>query len=88
MDDFRKCTSRVLVATDIWGRGLDVQQVSMVVNYDLPPNRELYIHRIGRSGRFGRKGVAINFVINEEMWRLRDTEQYFSTQINEMPMNL
>jgi len=65
-----------------------VQQVSLVINYDLPPSRELYIHRIGRSGRFGRKGVAINFVINEDMWRLRDIEQYYSTQIDEMPMNV
>lgn len=88
MDEFRKGNSRVLIATDIWGRGLDVQQVSLVINYDLPPSRELYIHRIGRSGRFGRKGVAINFVINEDMWRLRDIEQYYSTQIDEMPMNV
>lgn len=65
-----------------------MQQVSLVINYDLPPSRELYIHRIGRSGRFGRKGVAINFVINEDMWRLRDIEQYYSTQIDEMPMNV
>ena len=88
MDEFRKGNPRVLIATDIWGRGLDVQQVSLVINYDLPPSRELYIHRIGRSGRFGRKGVAINFVINEDMWRLRDIEQYYSTQIDEMPMNV
>ena len=60
MTEFRSGASRVLIATDIWGRGIDVQQVSLVINYDLPDNRELYIHRIGRSGRFGRKGVAIN----------------------------
>lgn len=88
MNEFRKGDSRVLIATDIWGRGLDVQQVSLVVNYDLPLNRELYIHRIGRSGRFGRKGIAINFVTNEEMWKLKDTEQYYSTQIDEMPLNV
>ncbi|KFG50472.1 putative eukaryotic translation initiation factor 4A, isoform 3, partial [Toxoplasma gondii TgCatPRC2] len=62
MRQFRGGQSRVLIATDVWGRGLDVQQVSLVINYDLPNSRELYIHRIGRSGRFGRKGVAINFV--------------------------
>jgi superfamily II DNA/RNA helicase len=62
---------RVLIATDLWGRGLDVQQVSLVINYDLPNNRELYIHRIGRSGRFGRKGVAINFVkVLRHRWML------------------
>lgn len=88
MSDFRKGVSRVLIATDIWGRGLDVQQVSLVINYDLPNNRELYIHRIGRSGRFGRKGIAINFVTNEEMWRLKDIEQYYSTQIDEMPLHV
>jgi len=88
MNEFRKGDSRVLIATDIWGRGLDVQQVSLVVNYDLPLNRELYIHRIGRSGRFGRKGIAINFVTTEEMWKLKDTEQYYSTQIDEMPLNV
>merc|ERR1711953_708056 len=59
MQQFRSGQSRVLISTDLWGRGLDVQQVSLVICYDLPNNRELYIHRIGRSGRFGRKGVAI-----------------------------
>jgi ATP-dependent RNA helicase len=88
MEEFRSGGSRVLIATDVWGRGLDVQQVSLVINYDLPNNRELYIHRIGRSGRFGRKGVAINFVKNDDIGILRDVEQYYSTQIDEMPMNV
>lgn len=63
-------------------------QVSLVINYDLPNSRELYIHRIGRSGRYGRKGVAINFVRNDDIRILRDIEQYYSTQIDEMPMNV
>ncbi|KAG1700080.1 Eukaryotic initiation factor 4A-III [Nymphon striatum] len=88
MKDFRSAQSRVLITTDVWARGLDVQQVSLVINYDLPNNRELYIHRIGRSGRFGRKGVAINFVKNDDIRILRDIEQYYSTQIDEMPMNV
>ncbi|CAH1763410.1 11979_t:CDS:2 [Entrophospora sp. SA101] len=88
MQEFRQGTSRVLITTDIWARGIDVQQVSLVINYDLPINRELYIHRIGRSGRFGRKGVAINFVTSEDVRILRDIEQYYSTQIDEMPMNV
>eukprot|EP00920_Eleutheroschizon_duboscqi_P003543 GHVT01008278.1.p1 GENE.GHVT01008278.1~~GHVT01008278.1.p1 ORF type:complete len:396 (-),score=79.12 GHVT01008278.1:835-2022(-) len=88
MQQFRQGKSRVLIATDIWGRGLDVNQVSLVINYDLPNNRELYIHRIGRSGRFGRKGVAINFVKNDDIRILRDIEQYYATQIDEMPMNV
>jgi len=88
MEDFRSGKSRVLIATDLWGRGIDVQQVSLVICYDLPSNRELYIHRIGRSGRFGRKGVAINFVRTEDIRVLRDIEQYYSTQIDEMPVNI
>ncbi|CAG8655471.1 4196_t:CDS:2, partial [Ambispora leptoticha] len=88
MQEFRQGASRVLITTDVWARGIDVQQVSLVINYDLPSNRELYIHRIGRSGRFGRRGVAINFVTSEDVRILRDIEQYYSTQIDEMPMNV
>jgi ATP-dependent RNA helicase len=87
MQDFRQGNSRVLISTDVWARGIDVQQVSLVINYDLPINRENYIHRIGRSGRFGRKGVAINFVTSDDVRILRDIELYYSTQIDEMPMN-
>ncbi|UMM11447.1 hypothetical protein L5515_000733 [Caenorhabditis briggsae] len=67
MKEFRAGNTRVLISTDVWARGLDVPQVSLVINYDLPNNRELYIHRIGRSGRFGRKGVAINFVKQDDV---------------------
>ena len=67
MQEFRQGTSRVLITTDIWARGIDVQQVSLVINYDLPINRENYIHRIGRSGRFGRKGVGM-FLICDYTW--------------------
>jgi ATP-dependent RNA helicase len=88
MKQFRAGESRVLISTDVWARGLDVPQVSLVINYDLPNNRELYIHRIGRSGRYGRKGVAINFVKSDDIRILRDIEQYYSTQIDEMPMNV
>jgi len=62
MKKFRTGEIRVLITTDLLARGIDVQQVSLVINYDLPQEKETYIHRIGRSGRFGRKGVAINFV--------------------------
>ena len=84
MNQFRAGRARVLITTDVWGRGIDVQQVSLVICYDLPNNRELYIHRIGRSGRFGRKGVAINFVTNDDVRILRDIEQYYATQIDEL----
>jgi len=88
MREFRSGSSRVLITTDLLARGIDVQQVSLVINYDLPNNRENYIHRIGRGGRFGRKGVAINFVTEEDKRNLQDIEQFYNTQINEMPQNV
>eukprot|EP00472_Partenskyella_glossopodia_P012164 CAMPEP_0197522602 /NCGR_PEP_ID=MMETSP1318-20131121/7713_1 /TAXON_ID=552666 /ORGANISM="Partenskyella glossopodia, Strain RCC365" /LENGTH=424 /DNA_ID=CAMNT_0043075021 /DNA_START=33 /DNA_END=1307 /DNA_ORIENTATION=+ len=88
MKEFRSGSSRVLITTDLLARGIDVQQVSLVINYDLPGDRENYIHRIGRSGRFGRKGVAINFVTNEDVRTLRELEEFYNTQIEEMPMNI
>lgn len=77
MKEFRSGSSRVLITTDLLARGIDVQQVSLVINYDLPTNRENYIHRIGRGGRFGRKGVAINFVTTDDVRMLRDIERTF-----------
>nr|KAG5696385.1 hypothetical protein BaRGS_030485 [Batillaria attramentaria] len=88
MREFRTGSSRVLITTDLLARGIDVQQVSLVINYDLPANRENYIHRIGRGGRFGRKGVAINFVTAEDQRTLQDIEQFYNTSIEEMPMNV
>lgn len=90
MREFRSGSSRVLVTTDLLARGIDVQQVSLVINYDLPCSPDTYIHRIGRSGRFGRKGVAINFVTNDdkEKDKLKKIESYYSTQIEEMPLEV
>jgi len=88
MREFRSGSSRVLITTDLLARGIDVQQVSLVINYDLPSNRENYIHRIGRSGRFGRKGVAINFVTPEDVRTMRDIEDFYHIHIDEMPMNV
>jgi len=88
MKEFRSGSSRVLITTDLLARGIDVQQVSLVINYDLPSNRENYIHRIGRSGRFGRKGVAINFVTSEDVPAMKELEQFYNTQIDEMPMDV
>merc|ERR1712066_448737 len=88
MHEFRSGSSRVLITTDLLARGIDVQQVSLVINYDLPNNRESYLHRIGRSGRFGRKGVAINFVTQEDVRALREIEQFYNTQIEEIPMDV
>ncbi|KAF9134833.1 translation initiation factor eIF4A [Mortierella sp. 14UC] len=88
MQEFRSGSSRVLIATDLLARGIDVQHVSLVINYDLPNDKENYIHRIGRGGRFGRKGVSINFVTNDDTRKLREIEQFYSTQILEMPMDV
>ncbi|WPK24931.1 hypothetical protein PUMCH_002230 [Australozyma saopauloensis] len=88
MNEFRSGSSRILISTDLLARGIDVQQVSLVINYDLPANKENYIHRIGRGGRFGRKGIAINFVTNKDVGMMREIEQFYSTQIDEMPADI
>lgn len=87
MEEFRKGESRVLITTDLMARGIDVQGVSLVINYDLPMHKESYIHRIGRSGRFGRKGVAINFIntTSDDVQILQEIEQYYATEVSELP---
>ncbi|AMD22496.1 HHL274Cp [Eremothecium sinecaudum] len=88
MKEFRTGSSRILISTDLLARGIDVQQVSLVINYDLPNNKENYIHRIGRGGRFGRKGVAINLVTERDVGDMRELERFYSTQIEELPANI
>eukprot|EP00850_Spirogloea_muscicola_P004162 SM000017S02902 [mRNA] locus=s17:1048436:1054210:+ [translate_table: standard] len=88
MREFRSGSSRVLITTDLLARGIDVQQVSLVINYDLPTQPENYLHRIGRSGRFGRKGVAINFVTKEDERMLQDIQRFYNTIIEELPSNV
>jgi ATP-dependent RNA helicase len=88
LSEFRSGNSRVLITTDLLARGIDVQHVSIVINYDLPSNLENYLHRIGRSGRFGRKGLAINFVRNEDAQLFKDIERFYETYIEEMPKNI
>ena len=85
--NFRNGNTRILISTDILARGIDVQQVSLVINYDVPKYRETYIHRIGRSGRYGRKGLAINFVNNDELSIMRDIEGFYNTMLEELPKN-
>jgi translation initiation factor 4A len=85
MDDFRNGVSRVLISTDLLSRGIDIQQVSIVINYDVPQSVDNYIHRIGRSGRFGRKGVSINFVTEYDKSKIEELEKYYSTQIMPLP---
>jgi len=88
MREFRTGTSRVLITTDLLARGIDIQQVSLVINFDLPMSKEKYIHRIGRSGRFGRKGVAINFVTPTDYKFLQEVEKYYNTEVVEMPLDV
>lgn len=88
MEEFRRGGSRVLITTDLLARGIDVQQVSVVINYDLPKDKENYLHRIGRSGRFGRKGLAINFVTFRDMRMLKEIAQFYDTQIDPLPKNV
>ncbi|KAF7817370.1 eukaryotic initiation factor 4A-2 [Senna tora] len=88
MREFRSGSSRVLITTDLLARGIDVQQVSLVINYDLPTQPENYLHRIGRSGRFGRKGVAINFVTKDDDRMLFDIQKFYNVVIEELPANV
>ncbi len=88
MEDFRSGQVRVLISTDLLARGIDVQQVSLVVNYELPVQRENYVHRIGRSGRYGKKGVAINLVYGDEVNTLKEIEKHYSTTVHELPEDL
>jgi translation initiation factor 4A len=88
MEDFRSGSTRVLISTDLLARGIDVQQVSLVINYELPIQRENYVHRIGRSGRYGKKGVAINLVCGNELHAMKEIETHYSTTILELPEDL
>ena len=86
-NDFLNGTSRVLISSNVTARGIDIQQVSTVINFDIPKCVHTYLHRIGRSGRWGRKGMGINFVTRRDTRKLREIEQHYSTQINELPAN-
>ena len=88
MNQFRQGDIRILLSTDLLSRGIDVQQLSLVINYDLPIQKETYIHRIGRSGRYGRKGVAINFVTDRDLESLSELQKFYNTKIEEMPQNI
>jgi translation initiation factor 4A len=88
MKEFRTGATRVLITTDLLARGIDVYQVSLVINYDIPRQKETYIHRIGRSGRFGRKGTAINFITPEDKDELENIQKFYNTNIEELPSDL
>jgi translation initiation factor 4A len=87
-NDFRCGKSRVLISSNVTARGIDIQQVSVVINFDLTKDVHTYLHRIGRSGRWGRKGVGINFITRRDVIKLKEIEQHYSTQVNELPADL
>merc|ERR1719473_1151248 len=81
--DFRK---RILVSTDLFGRGMDVERVNIVINYDMPEVSDMYLHRVGRAGRFGTKGLAVSFVSGDKDKEIMDQVQArFEVSIAEMP---
>ena len=83
--DFRTGAARVMISSNVTSRGIDIQQVSVVINFDLPRDVHNYLHRIGRSGRWGRKGTGINFITRRDLAKMKEIESYYSTQINELP---
>lgn len=85
--DFASGKYRVLISSDITARGIDIQQVSIIINFDIPRDVHTYLHRIGRSGRWGRKGVGINFVTKFDIRNMKEIEHYYNTQIMELPEN-
>lgn len=88
MHQFRTGAVRVLITTDVLARGIDVQQVGLVINYDFPRDVATYLHRIGRTGRYGRKGCAINFVTRYDHQYVRDTEGYYQISFHDLPCNI
>jgi translation initiation factor 4A len=86
--EFFEGATRVLIATDMLARGIDCQQLSLVINYELSSNMENYVHRIGRAGRFGRKGTTINLILPEEEPIMQDICKLYGMQVNELPADL
>ena len=88
MRQFREGAVRILISTDLTGRGIDVHQVGLVINFELPSKKESYIHRIGRSGRYGRRGIAINLVSFHELSQMTRIQGFYSTEILDLPTDL
>ena len=84
---FREGKKRVLISSNVTARGIDIQQVGVVINFDVCKSVHTYLHRIGRSGRWGRKGIGINFVTFQDAAKLRMIEKHYATQIEELPVN-
>ena len=86
--EFKNGKSRVLISSNVTARGIDIQQVSIVINFDVPKDIHTYLHRIGRSGRWGRKGVGINFITRRDIGKIKEIEGYYACEIKEMPIDL
>ena len=85
--EFRSGAHRVMISSNVTARGIDIQQVSTVINFDMPRDVHTYLHRIGRSGRWGRKGSGVNFVTRRDFRKLKEIESYYGTSIPELPAN-
>lgn len=88
MKEFRTGSSRILISTDLLARGIDVQQISLIINYEMSAKKEIYVHRIGRTGRYNKKGFAISFVSIDDAKRLKEIENCFKVEINELPEDI
>lgn len=86
MESFRKGKTEILIATDVAARGIDVDDIDIVFNYDLPQDEEYYVHRIGRTGRAGKTGIAFSFVRGKEVYKLKDIQRYCRTKIKAIPV--
>jgi translation initiation factor 4A len=86
--EFKTGNSRVMISSNVTARGIDIQQVSIVINFDLPKDVSTYLHRIGRSGRWGRKGIGVNLITRRDVPKLKEIETYYTTEINEMPADI
>lgn len=83
---FKDFEKRILVTTDLFGRGIDIERVNIVINYDFPDSSDQYLHRVGRAGRFGTKGLAISFVsTTEDEEQLQKVQERFAVQIPDLP---
>jgi translation initiation factor 4A len=86
-NQFKTGSSRVLISSNVTARGIDIQQVGVVINFDLPKCVHTYLHRIGRSGRWGRKGTGINFVTRRDIGKMKEIERHYNTEIRELPID-
>ena len=86
-NDFKEGKYRIMISTDLLGRGIDIEKINIVINYDMPPESDQYLHRVGRAGRFGTKGLAISFVSDDKDSEvLNDVQARFEVKVEEMPL--